>query len=248
MSKKKVSCLGFGIHYVNKKTNEINRYDFDLISDYEGSTAQDVIKNFKYIISLKNFQEIDENDYIVWADCGTQLRCAEFNFFLFDELARYGKSVSMNWWCEKHGKNLRDQHFSVVSKSINHAKFKLKTSFKDAQQVVDYLNSTFNQNEKLRLTNTSIAFYYNLPLKETVDIGRREIVDLNCYYNLQNERSSDGNFGFFSTLYSDLTDLLPVDCLVDLHPNQKNFRTINAESKKVIEASNEEEGKLLMTI
>ena len=89
LSQKKVSCLGFGIYYVKKNTNQICCIDIDLISDYEGSTAQDVINNFKFVMSLDIFKEHDENSYIVWADCGTQLRCAEFNYFLFDELARH---------------------------------------------------------------------------------------------------------------------------------------------------------------
>ena len=186
LSTKKVSCLGFGIYYLNNLTNQINCLEIDLISDYEGSTAQDVIKNFKFVMNLPRFKAITKNinEYIIWADCGTQLRCAEFNYFLFDELALQGISVNMNWFAPKHGKNMRDRHFSVISKKLNYAKFKLKTSFKEAQEVVDYLNSTFNQK-----TQTPKAYLYNLPQKETIDIGRREIKDLNCYYNLQNIKS-----------------------------------------------------------
>ena len=237
LSTKKVSCLGFGVYYVNKITNQINCLEIDLISDYEGSTAQDVIKNFKYIMNLPEFKEIAKgiNEFIIWADCGTQLRCAEFNYFLFDELALQGISISMNWFAPKHGKNMRDQHFSVISKKLNYAKFKLKTSFKEAQEVVDYLNSTFNQT-----TQTSKAYLYNLPQKETIDIGRREIKDLNCYFNLQNIKTNDGSFEFSSSIYSDLTELLPVNCKVGINPKQRINRTIDIELNKVRETTNEQ--------
>ena len=49
-------------------------------------------------MNLPEFKEIakDINEFIIWADCGTQLRCAKFNNFLFDELALQGISISMN--------------------------------------------------------------------------------------------------------------------------------------------------------
>ena len=43
--------------------------------------------------------------------------------FLFVELARDGIEVSFNLFCEKHGKNSRDQHFSVVSNFIRQEAF-----------------------------------------------------------------------------------------------------------------------------
>ncbi len=38
--------------------------------------------------------------------------------YLFVELASINIKVSLNFFCEKHGKNSRDQHFSVVSNFI----------------------------------------------------------------------------------------------------------------------------------
>ena len=59
LSQKKVSCLGFGIYYVDKDTIQVKCLNIDIISDYEGSTAQDVVKNFKKVMSLDKFKEID---------------------------------------------------------------------------------------------------------------------------------------------------------------------------------------------
>ena len=36
LSQKKVSCLGFGIYYVDKDTQQTKCLDIDIISDYEG--------------------------------------------------------------------------------------------------------------------------------------------------------------------------------------------------------------------
>ena len=106
-------------------------------------------------MSLDIFKEHDENSYIVWADCRTQLRCEDFNYFFLDELASIGKEVDMNWFFKKHGKIMRDQHF--------------------------------------------------------------------C-----------------STVYSDLSTLLPVNCRVGVTPNQKISRIINAKNNKIEETNNDQ--------
>ena len=85
-----------------------------------------------------------------------------------------------------------------------------------------------------------MVIFYNPPQRETVDIGRREIQDLHCYYNLQNKRSESGNFDFGSTIYSDLSEFLPVNCTVGINPDQRINRIFNAESNKVEETTNEE--------
>ena len=190
-------------------------------------------------MALEEFKKIDKADYNVWADCGTQFRCVEFNYFPFDELASKRKSVDFNLFCEKHGKNMRDQHFSFLSKSVNIAKFKRKTSFKNAKEVVEYLNMTFSQ-QGSRYNSKSIAIFYNPPEKETLDIGRREIADLHCYYNLQNKWSGDGTFEFCSTIYSDLSEYLPVNCTVGTNAGLEFNRFINAKLNKVEETTNEE--------
>jgi hypothetical protein len=103
---KKVNCLGFGIFYVDRSDAQnhfINSINFDIISDYHGQEAIDVIIIFEHILTRPEFQMVDEIDYIIWTDCGKQFRCAEFIFFLFNTLAEKGKRISLNFFAEKHG-------------------------------------------------------------------------------------------------------------------------------------------------
>ncbi len=61
---------------------------------------------------------MDKKKYIIWTDTGSHFRCGEFLHFLFVELAQLQINVSFNLFCEKHGKNSRDQHFSRVSQFL----------------------------------------------------------------------------------------------------------------------------------
>ena len=120
--KKQAVLLGFGVYFVETKKNrrlstdsnvndnfENNEYKFvnclniDVVTDYEGMTATDLIRIFKHVMSLPEFKQIDQDNYIVWTDCGTQFRCGEFIYFLMNELALQNKSVNLNFFAEKHG-------------------------------------------------------------------------------------------------------------------------------------------------
>ena len=68
---------------------------------------------------LECFKALDKKKYIIWSDVGPHFRSGEFLHYLFRELALCQIEVSFNLFCEKHGKNSRDQHFSVVSNFIN---------------------------------------------------------------------------------------------------------------------------------
>ena len=98
--------MGFGIYHIDTRNGFkfVNCLNIDVISDYDGSTANDLIRTFKFIMQLEEFKKIDQKNYILWSDCGTQFRCAEFNYFLFNELPQKGKVVNLNFFCEKHGK------------------------------------------------------------------------------------------------------------------------------------------------
>ena len=67
----------------------------------------------------------------------------EFNYFFFNELANQGISVSMNWFAEKHGKNMREQHFSDISNVLKSAAQEKRSVCKNAQDLVDRLNRHF---------------------------------------------------------------------------------------------------------
>ena len=87
---------------------------------------------------LESFQKLDKKKYIIWTDTGNHFRCAEFMHFLFVELASLRIEVSFNLFCEKHGKNSRDQHFSVVSNFIQQESFVEKlTSSQDICDAIE---------------------------------------------------------------------------------------------------------------
>ncbi len=79
-----------------------HRHD-DVISDYDGQKASDVIRVFKHVMELPQFKEADESEYVLFIDCGKQFRFSEFNHFLFNYLAEKDKCVSLNFFAEKYG-------------------------------------------------------------------------------------------------------------------------------------------------
>ena len=87
----------------------------------------------------------------------------------------------------------------------------------------------------------SKAFYFNPPLTEIVTKSFRKIEDLHSYYNFQNVKDKKGRIGFFSTIFSNLTTLKPVDSVVDRTKNVKikNVVEIKDKSKPADQASNE---------
>ncbi len=81
----------------------MNCLNIDVISDYEGQTANDLIRCFNHVMEMDEFKDVDQDHWIVWTDCGKSFRCAEFIYFLFNDLANKRKSVNLNFFAEKHG-------------------------------------------------------------------------------------------------------------------------------------------------
>ena len=102
--KKKVSFIGFGIYYWNEETQTINCKNKDVVSDFEGMKSIDTIRLFKFVMGLKEFKAVQKPNFIIWMDCGTQFRSAEFTHFLFNELADLGICVNLNFFVKYIGK------------------------------------------------------------------------------------------------------------------------------------------------
>jgi hypothetical protein len=105
-NKKKATCCSFGVYYLHTDGTaaRVRLRNIDVISDFEGSKAADLIRLFRHVMSLDFFKQVDQNEYVIWTDCGKQFRSAEFFYFLFDELKAKGKKVDLNFFAEKHGK------------------------------------------------------------------------------------------------------------------------------------------------
>ena len=89
---------------------DIKILNIDIISDYEGTTSYYVIRSFKFLMQMPCFKAIDQFNYIIWTDCGSQFRSAEFLNFLFNEETnlenKLNKNVCLNFFVEKHGKQI----------------------------------------------------------------------------------------------------------------------------------------------
>jgi hypothetical protein len=106
-AKKKVLCLGIGVYYVDRTRSYpfVNLLNLDVITDYEKQECGDVTRIIRHVMTLPVWKEIDQDNYIIWSDCGTQFRSQEFYYFCFNYLAKQGKCVTLNYFCEKHGIN-----------------------------------------------------------------------------------------------------------------------------------------------
>ncbi len=100
-NKKKVFCLGFGIYHLNG--GRINTLNIDVITDIETQDSGDVAAIFRYVMTLPFFIEVDQPNWVLYSDCGSNFRSAEFLYFCTNYLAQKGKCVSLNVLVEKHG-------------------------------------------------------------------------------------------------------------------------------------------------
>ena len=227
---------------VDKTSHAINCLNIDLVSDYDGSTAGDLIRCFKFLMDLEEFKNVDEENYIIWSDCGSQFRCAEFNYFLFNDLTLKSKCVNMYLFAEKHGKNMRDQHFALVSLALKKEMFKKQSGYKSGLEVVETLNKSSIYFGKT--LNISKAFYFNPPETELTNKSKRLIPDLQCYYNLQNILN-DGVYEFFSSVYSGSTLLVPVDSTIELIEGIKFTNRIDPKINQIVGISNQKRSQTI---
>ncbi len=95
------------------------------------------------------FKEIDKPSYIIWTDTGKHFRCAELAHYFLVNLAEEKKAVNWNFFVEKHGKNQRDQHFSVISKYIRQETFIRKLY--DSADLVETINRRQNNSNNYRI-------------------------------------------------------------------------------------------------
>lgn len=144
---------------------------------------------------LECFKEIEKKSYTIWCDTGSHFRCFELLHYLFIELAGHNIKVSLNYFCEKHGKNSRDQHFSLVSHFIKEeSMIKQLTSSQDICDAINKGQLKKNlQNERLtslqkedsntvfkQITTKSFVIP---PHEDQIQIHQLIIKDLRKYYN-----------------------------------------------------------------
>jgi len=121
--------------------------------------------------------------------------------YLFVELAEFGIQVSFNLFCEKHGKNSRDQHFSTISNFINQESMVKKLAcsqdicdaIEKHQHIANLNNERVNSKQKkkgneLKIVNTK-AFVIPTRSSTRNSCSILTVVGLKKYYNFFNNGS-----------------------------------------------------------
>lgn len=117
--------------------------------------------------------------------------------YLFNELAIEGIHVDYNIFCEKHGKNSRDQHFSIISNFIKQESHLKKIT--SSQEIVDAIHKHQEFSNRSR-KNKIVTKAFVLEKNDQSICSIRQVENLKTYYNFFN----DENFNFKSRIISDL--------------------------------------------
>ena len=113
------TLFGLGIHYLDKDDDQIKIHNVDIVSQLS-TDADAVVRCIRFLRNQYFFKKIEKPTYIIWVDCGPHFRNGTIMHYFFEELASLTNPivVNLNFLGEKHGKNSRDTHFSVLSKKI----------------------------------------------------------------------------------------------------------------------------------
>ena len=240
--RKQRSMLGFGVYYFDVIANCVKCIHFDFISDVDcKQDAAKAVVGFKFLRETAQFKAIEKDNYIIWSDCGGHFRCAEFISYLFDDLRLKKKiKIQMNFFAENHGKNSRDQHFSVVSNYVRLESFKVKIT--STQQLVDVLNRRQHESNSSRGDDgleeiESYAFVLR-HVPEQVN-SRRIIKNLKMYYNFSSY-IRNGSINLTTNTFS--SNFTQTQNTIDVKSNyvhQKNSIQEQVESEESGEDENE---------
>ncbi|CAF0936737.1 unnamed protein product [Brachionus calyciflorus] len=196
---------GLGIYFKNSE-GRIDCINYDLI--FKGSQkASTTVQAFKFMRKQEFFKKIEKKNIVIWCDTGPHFRCSEVVDFFFNQLAKEYSSVYLNFFGDKHGKNTRDQHFSVVSNYIK--KESLEKKLTCSQDIVDALKrrqkvsndlrklSAKKKGKKLNPINL-IAQKFELT-DETISNNFQIIKNIRCYYNF---KAIEPKFDLMSSIFS----------------------------------------------
>lgn len=119
-------------------------------------------------------------------------------------------------------KSLRDQHFSLVTHYLKQAEH--KTRITSVNQIRDILNDSQVQVNLQRVKNKQQPHQYlvfaNPMLDKQKEIGTFRVEQLESLYNIQNVKR-DGEVKIYTTIFSDLSDLLPIELIEPIILNKK---------------------------
>ncbi|CAF0939039.1 unnamed protein product [Brachionus calyciflorus] len=129
------------------------------------------------------FKKIEKKNYTIWTDAGTHFRCAEFLYYLFNELANEKIMVKYNIFGEKHGKNRRDQHFSVISNFVRQASLeKMLCSSQDIVDAIHKQQSLSNEYRKKRNLGPILTYAFIIEPNTQIIGNFRMVENISSYY------------------------------------------------------------------
>jgi hypothetical protein len=191
--------LGFGVYFL--ENNIIKCVNVDFIADTKtlSTDAYSVVRCFRLLRSENFFKKIDKLKYIIWVDCGPHFRCAEFCQYLFDELLELNINVNLNFFAEKHGKNSRDAHFSVVSRFLRDEKNdRSQKKIICTDDIIDCLNRRQDQSNINRMSLGLDPILFKIfkvidSSKKQIKVIRKflHIEDISCIYHITAEKNKN---------------------------------------------------------
>lgn len=99
---------------------------------------------------LKNYIQ-DYKNIFFYCDNAKHFRSAElFNFILNDMKNIYNKEISLNFWCEYHGKTQLDAHFGILQKTFNNLEIK--------STILDEFDLKYNLEKEFKKFNFNTDF------------------------------------------------------------------------------------------
>ena len=154
------------------------------------------------MLSHDIFKKFTQKKFIVWADTGPHFRCKELMHYFFKELADEKIQISLNFFCECHGKASRDSHFSIIDVFL-----KQESCIKKLCSTEDVINAIMEGQKKSNIRRELLGLdpIQTLAIEHRPNVFDhqsfyRKILNLKSYYNF----FTNNNFELRSVVFSDL--------------------------------------------
>src|SRR5690606_22934718 len=116
---------------------------------------------------------------------------------------------SLNFFCEHHGKNCRDSHFSVLSRWIYQESLvkKMKCSADVVKAIIKNQNlSNMQRKKQEKKLITTYCFEFNSKTQQNIERKYRNIKNIRQFYNFCLKKNE-----VRTTIFSDLSCLISIE-------------------------------------
>ena len=186
--KKSVALLGIGFYWLVGGVHK--QAHVDIVSDKITEDAHcSIIAIEKALQMAADHHWFDIRQFkkvVMWSDCGQHFRCGEFLQYALDVMqTKYGILEAIcNFLAEKHGRNRRDGHFSVIQRYI-HAYCESHTMWRSTDVVAAIRHghaAVADENcSKQSPTIPLLADHMSLPASIKYDMNTRDFDHVRTY-------------------------------------------------------------------